>query len=102
MVIQICCDQCGRGIDGEQYCGDCMAEEIGKKEKAEADVERLERESAEAFADWYTKAFPLNPSIKRHVEIFISEECGGFARDMTKAEEEADRVFAALAAKEED
>ena len=22
------CDKCGRGIDGEQYCGDCMSDKI--------------------------------------------------------------------------
>lgn len=41
---QICCDKCGRGIDGEQYCGDCMADEVASRKKVEAEVARLRSE----------------------------------------------------------
>jgi hypothetical protein len=29
----IACDKCGRGIDGEQYCGDCVAEMVAELER---------------------------------------------------------------------
>lgn len=37
----IACDDCGRGIDGEQYCGDCVAEYCSRIAELEAELERL-------------------------------------------------------------
>jgi hypothetical protein len=63
-----------------------------------AECERLRRESAEAFVKWHDKAFPNHESLRTKCEVFVSEECGGFARDLAKAEEAAKVKRAALAA----
>ncbi len=80
------CDGCGRGIDGEQYCGDCMANVGHKLAAAEERVRVAEMTNATLQSVHHTAQTALceNQILKSEVAKLRQESAEAFVNKLAQ------------------
>ena len=82
MREMLTCNKCGREIDGEQYCGDCMADICAERSGSNYRIAALEAElatsyerGAREFAEWFDAGDP-NPVAVKSIPRWLAARAG--------------------------